>query len=1005
MGKYNWSGVTATQAHDWMKAEAFRLAKNLSTTAADPVPLDAAVAELGALVGDVVNVKSYGARGDSLGAVITLSDRMQHPEWIGTYYPGVDTWDFVGIQEAIYAAWATASTPGTFDAAGALLTTGNIIWNGELFSKRIWCPQGEYFLNRALLAVAVHGASLVGAGRFSTKWIMTGGNESLLRLDGFSYSSVSGISFEATFRQRAVIKSKPFLDADWFGSGLNDLRNVSSEPLPSLVTPVAVASAQNPSVTISTAAWQVNQWRGCTIVTDDVGNWVGGQVRRVVANNATTLFVDEEWHPEGIPVPAVGGAPATRIYAVRYEGKCFTGTGGTQIKIKPSDANWAPNQWAQKKVYIVRGGGTGQQAVVVSNTSDTLTLGQTTNADENSQFFVGGYAGQAFWGDVRGVYMLNSGLPEGLYQGKRIEIVWGSGYGAFGDASSQTSQATMVSSWTGGTPARNSWFVVDGVELGLTSTAQNVASLSVAGTPWAANAYLGGYVEIVEGTGIGQRRAIRDSTTNTLSFADAPGRSQWSSETWDVLPDATSKFVIRGRPFWASAHQSSKYSDLYFYAYGSVGLCIARSGDMSMGSENLIENCYAQGMEWAGAMTNGLNALQNTFLGGNYAGCSRAGIRFQRGAGGIYSVGFQNGFNDQKGYDVIASNSVNDHTVLLNCRSESYKLASFDNFHAAHVSGCVIQTSGAQFAYSSSRVHNIGERIANTGDPLGYLFEVVAHWGDRIPGAAEPNWGAASLRFEALWNLSSPTGGVTIRRLDFLTLVGYPLVADLCTLPWGWLGAYADALASPSRVSNCVFSREDWMGAQFEGESNLIHFGNWVAKSGRGLTGDVPGRFYAPYPISQRAADDQQQKFKTIFEIGAAALMFSVGTQNKTAPLTGFQRELSDTNTGTLLFLGDRLKLRGVSLPSTTKTANYNATIADHTIRVNASTGPITISLPAVGAAPGAVLVIKKIDALGNHVTIVASSPDLIDGSPSISLASQFATVRLQCNGTSWDVI
>ncbi len=90
--------------------------------------------------------------------------------------------------------------------------------------------------------------------------------------------------------------------------------------------------------------------------------------------------------------------------------------------------------------------------------------------------------------------------------------------------------------------------------------------------------------------------------------------------------------------------------------------------------------------------------------------------------------------------------------------------------------------------------------------------------------------------------------------------------------------------------------------------------------------------------------------------------------------------------------------------PTVTKTANYTATTDDHTIRVDTTGGNVTIALPAASGNAGRMFVIKKTVA-ANTVTVDPSGAETIDGSSTITLTSQYEHVRVQCNGTSWDLI
>jgi hypothetical protein len=84
------------------------------------------------------------------------------------------------------------------------------------------------------------------------------------------------------------------------------------------------------------------------------------------------------------------------------------------------------------------------------------------------------------------------------------------------------------------------------------------------------------------------------------------------------------------------------------------------------------------------------------------------------------------------------------------------------------------------------------------------------------------------------------------------------------------------------------------------------------------------------------------------------------------------------------------------------KTANYTAAATETVILVDATSGAITITLPAVAGVDGQVYVVKKIDSSGNAVTVDASSSELIDGAANVSLATQWAKTMIVSNGSAW---
>lgn len=90
--------------------------------------------------------------------------------------------------------------------------------------------------------------------------------------------------------------------------------------------------------------------------------------------------------------------------------------------------------------------------------------------------------------------------------------------------------------------------------------------------------------------------------------------------------------------------------------------------------------------------------------------------------------------------------------------------------------------------------------------------------------------------------------------------------------------------------------------------------------------------------------------------------------------------------------------------PLTTKTANYTATAADHTIVVDATAGAVTITLPTAVGIKGRTYTIKKIDN-ANNVVIDGNGSQTIDGSTTKTLTTQYQTVTVQSDNANWFVI
>jgi hypothetical protein len=86
-----------------------------------------------------------------------------------------------------------------------------------------------------------------------------------------------------------------------------------------------------------------------------------------------------------------------------------------------------------------------------------------------------------------------------------------------------------------------------------------------------------------------------------------------------------------------------------------------------------------------------------------------------------------------------------------------------------------------------------------------------------------------------------------------------------------------------------------------------------------------------------------------------------------------------------------------------TVSANYIATGQEGPILVDASAGPVTITLPSLIATDR--VIIKKIDASVNAVTIVPPGSELIDGLTSQLIATTYVTLHLVNNGTNWFIV
>lgn len=108
---------------------------------------------------------------------------------------------------------------------------------------------------------------------------------------------------------------------------------------------------------------------------------------------------------------------------------------------------------------------------------------------------------------------------------------------------------------------------------------------------------------------------------------------------------------------------------------------------------------------------------------------------------------------------------------------------------------------------------------------------------------------------------------------------------------------------------------------------------------------------------------------------------------------TGFFRNLTTSSVATLVV---------------TVTTTYTVTANDHTILANAAGGAFDVDLPTAVGNSGRILVIKKIDATANTVSIDPNGTEHIDGNGAgnaLPLSVQYESVMIQSDGTKWHIL
>lgn len=91
------------------------------------------------------------------------------------------------------------------------------------------------------------------------------------------------------------------------------------------------------------------------------------------------------------------------------------------------------------------------------------------------------------------------------------------------------------------------------------------------------------------------------------------------------------------------------------------------------------------------------------------------------------------------------------------------------------------------------------------------------------------------------------------------------------------------------------------------------------------------------------------------------------------------------------------------SQPTSSISGDYTATNKDSLMLADASSGPITVTLPSAADAEGASYFIKKTDASTNAVNV--TSPETIDGIVTQVITLQYDVLNPVSNGTAWFLV
>ena len=102
---------------------------------------------------------------------------------------------------------------------------------------------------------------------------------------------------------------------------------------------------------------------------------------------------------------------------------------------------------------------------------------------------------------------------------------------------------------------------------------------------------------------------------------------------------------------------------------------------------------------------------------------------------------------------------------------------------------------------------------------------------------------------------------------------------------------------------------------------------------------------------------------------------------------------------GTLALFSDTLYS-----PTRTLTTSGSAALSDYTLRADCTSASVTVALPNASTCSGKVYRIKKVDAT-NKAVFIDASPSSIDGVALARITTSYASLTIQSNGTTWDIL
>jgi hypothetical protein len=199
---------------------------------------------------------------------------------------------------------------------------------------------------------------------------------------------------------------------------------------------------------------------------------------------------------------------------------------------------------------------------------------------------------------------------------------------------------------------------------------------------------------------------------------------------------------VPGHPYDTRGVQGNTFSDLLIDGGGSLyGFALCRQGQSGgQCSENLYLDLHLNNASFAVYYQFGFNALNNTFVGGNFQNYPKNGVFLVAGSLNLFSVGFQSTYQYRQilndGFDINASSAgVYERIIVDGCRTESLRFYNGAFSQYGILRGVQQLANVAQWSASTALNPDVVIiRKTNAGEKL---FRVTAAG---ITGEAQPVW-------------------------------------------------------------------------------------------------------------------------------------------------------------------------------------------------------------------------------------------------------------------------